>query len=328
MKKFWTIFISATLLVLVGCESEDNSSSVPYQTVYPGVVIYNAATTQQTVAMDPTAVAVKLAMLLDEAAASETEDLSKVKVTINTREYSLQTLLFGSGVSITQEGESGDWLLAFSTTQIGTFDTFLRQGTYRVSTGGKGFTETSEGEPWSVVVESEKMRIFTANSMTRQYYTLLEGETTLYCQYPGSYTIAPEGIVATIEGYDNFRSDWSGEFLFSTSTIVGDMSFTLHGEDTYTLSGEAEGKTFYSFDNKTTTQMRYSISSLTPDKWMPSKTNPYSTIVSGEEKAYLLDKSEYSITDYPSPEVTVKRELQDETFIYTRVTYNGTSVLL
>lgn len=318
MQKLLGWALAAALLIGVGC-STDTSYNTEYTSVYPGITIFNSALVQNNVAMDGASVAIKLAMLLDEAAA-QGSTIDQVTIISGEKSYLLKPLLFGNGSTIRQEEATGDYLITYDLTTPGSIDNYYRRGTYRVQTGGNSLTATGLQTPWSVTPEGE-MRLATGVSSTSTNYLLYGGTTQIYRQSNGDWAIRLSEVAASFAEYSQFTSSWSGNFVLTCSTKEGDWSYTNHASDTFSLQGTASGLTFYAFDSLSGLEMRYVSSSSDPASWQPSKTSSYTVVVSGTEEASITSTN-YSQTDYPSPTVTVVRVLEGST-IRTTVKYNG-----
>ena len=329
MKKF-TLLSLLLALLFVACNDSDSSTYDPYAAVRPGITIYNSAVAQQNVATDPASVAVKLAMLIDEAAL-QNSTIEEVKVTYNGGSYKLYTLLFGQTTRITSDA-NGNYRISYFDASAGIRDAYVRQGVYQVQTQGISLSQSSEEQPWVVTVEGDPiyLSINQSGSLVTPHsptYVLEAGSNTLYCLANGSYALVVEGIESHIKGYSAYLSDWSGDFTWSLSTSSDNLAFSTHREDTYTLYGSASGASFYALDGKTQTQLSYSVPLNDPVKWQPSRTLAYTLITEGEERATILNVTPTLTEEYPSPSVRVVREL-DKNTILTTVIYNNITMQL
>lgn len=309
---------------MAGCNTDgSNNYTGAYDAVSGGISIYNSASTQHTLSLDAAGVAVRLAMLLDEAAA---QDKSLEEVTIQTeyQEYRLKDMLFGRGVTI--QAEQGDYLITYQGSTPASLDSFYRQGSYRVKTSGQALGATSELTPWVVTPEGE-VRIYLSATATGSQFSLKGGSTRLSAQGGGSYRIDLEGIKLSFEGYDQFSSNWNGIWYFATSTTTGDLSYSNHDKDTFRLFGKSEGPSFYAFNNTSTTRMSFNSPELSPLCWRPAETGSHTLITTSEEVATLTHPADYPLALYPAPTVTIKRDYRDGKST-TQITYNGVSMEL
>lgn len=322
---FYTLAASA-LVLLAGCNSSSSNYVDPYASVRPGMTIYNAAATQNRVALDPAAVAVRLAMLLDEAAVQD-KSIEEVSVSYNNSTYKLWNLLFGASVTIREADDApGDYLITYGESSAAPIDCYVRSGSYRVRTGGRSLAETTEAEPW-VAEPVAPVKLTAYSSYSSESYLLRSGSVMLWHARATSYEMRVENLKAHFAGYEKYSSDWSGEFTWSCSTHPETLSFTAHAEDTYTLWGTAEGETFYALNNANPTRMRYSASMSAPVEYRPSKTSNYQVITNGTERAEFTSPLDYSAEAFPSPAVVVRRTLADK-LISTEIIYNGVTMPL
>ena len=324
MKKFTLLSLLAVLL-FSACNDSDSSAYDPYASVRPGITIYNSAVAQQNVATDPASVAVKLAMLLDEATL-QNSTIEEVMVTYNGGSYKLYTLLFGQTTRITSD-MNGTYRISYFDASAGIRDAYARQGVYLVQTQGISLAQSSEEQPWVVTLENGPVYLTQNSSYLASTYVIESGSNTLYRLSSGSYALVVEGLEAYLKGYSAYLSDWSGYFTWSTSTASDNLAFTTHREDTYTLYGSASGTTFYTLDGNTQTQISYVVPINDPVKWQPSRTSAYTLITEGEERATILNVTPALTLDYPSPSVRVVRSL-DKNTILTTVIYNNITMQL
>lgn len=324
MKKYLFGIITTLSLFLAGCNTDSsNDYAGAYDAVAAGIGIYNSASTQHSLSLDGAGVAVRLAMLLDEAT-SQGKSIDEVTIKTEYQEYRLRDMLFGRGVTI--KAQEGDYLIAYQGTEPASLDSFYRQGSYRIKTSNLALGATTEMQPWVVTPEGEVI-VYQSLSSSGSKFIVREGTTRLSSRGNGSYRIALEGLKVSFEGYDQFSSDWSGVWCFAPSTTTGDLSFSNHDKDTFRLFGSASGATFYAYNNTSTTRMSYSVAELTPLCWRPSETGSHTFITSSEEVAELTHPSDYSQNIYPASKVTVKRNYRDGKST-TQITYNGATMEL
>lgn len=323
------LFLTAFAAVsLVSClDDDDNGGSVdPYANIRPGLSIYNAAVIQNSMATDPAAAAVRLAMLLDEAAAQE-KAIDDLTVVLSQVEYSLKDLLFGSGTMIGESEETpGDYRVQFIASSPAVLDAYRRDGAYLIHTGGVSLAAATADNPWSAELASGGMYI-TGKQSSSSSYRLTGGKTQLWRQDNGEYRIELEGMAVSFSLAPQFVSDWSGTFCWSPSTESDNLTFQDHSEDSFSLYGEAQGGTLYALNNLTSTRMSYLVSESTPLVYQPHLTLSATKPTGGVETARLTDPSDYSETDYPSPTVQAGYTVS-ERVIYTTIFYNGVSQTL
>ncbi len=323
MKKITLLYLFAALL-FVGCKDDDNSVYDPYASVRPGITIYNSGSAQQSVSSDLGSAAAKLAMLMDEAKKQNTT-IEAVTVLYKEATYKLHNLLFGPTTRITQEGNT--YRISYFDATAGIRDNFSRQGVYLVDTKGVSLAESTEDTPWVVTLEKDPVYLTSGSGYLETTYVIESGSNTLYRISGDSYALLIEGVEAHLRGYTEKLSNWSGDFVWTTSTVADDFAFTTHQKDTYTLYGSASGRSFYSLGGATQTEFDYAVPANDPVTWEPSRTVSYALIVEGEERISILNMTEQLLVNFPSPTVRVLREL-DKNEIKTTVIYNNNTVQL
>lgn len=327
MKKLSLFALAALLIFAVGCNSDAEEHYFgEYSDLKPGMLIYNAVSTQQLVAMDPTAVALRLAMLLDEAALKGA-DPDEVEIRIGERNLLLKDLLFGRSVKIEEvaleespEEGSGLYRITYTNAAPATVDSYRREGSYLIHTQGLSLTESSEQQPWRVTPEEQLYLYMGAGDSER--FILKGGTTELYASDSGVYAIRLRESGASFEVTEQFTSAWSGDFTLTTSTITGDLAYSNHRKDTYNFWGEAEGPTFYAFNNASRTRMYYRIDEANRMSWQPSVSGSNVLAVSGVEYCRLTHAEDYPAEIYPAPDVSVSRTYSEGKVTHT-LTYNG-----
>lgn len=328
MKKLLSLLLGVAILSAIGCNSDAEEHYFgEHDDIAPGITLYNAVSTQQLVSLDPTAVAIRFAMLLDEARLKG-ESLDEVSVRIGERDFLLKELLFGRAVTIeeqTDEAESssletGIYRIRYTGADPASLDNMRRKGTYRIDTRGLSLNETSVEAYWSITPEEE----ITLQAGKIDPLRLNEGSTALFATTAGSYTIRITGIESCFEASPQYTSDWSGEFTFSTSTVTGEMNYSNHDKDTFSLWGRADGATFYALNMATRTRMGYRITEENRLSWNPSETGSFSLAKGGIEVGELTHSEDYSTTQYPSSKVSVSHTYSEGELIST-LTYNNQS---
>ncbi len=317
----WVVLFALLLSACV--DPDDNYTPSEYSKVYPGIVIYNSTNVQNSIALDGVDAALKLAMLIDQCDGNVAR-FEKEVVEVFGKKYYLQPLLFGPDTAITRDDATGDYLIRFSGTQQGPFDSFLRKGTYRVTTANLPLLGTSETQPWRVEPEGEMILTY-GNGVSSQSIRLESASSTLFVTPEGTFSLQADQVVASFVGSSQFISDWSADMTLRSSLKADNFAFTKHFEATYSLWGHASGQSFFAFNGKTPTNFEFRIDPSDPVARIPSKTGS-TMITSGIEYARLTSSSDYSVDSYPSPEVEVKRSSDKEvTRVTTTVIYNGTT---
>lgn len=327
MKKLFMMLSASLVLFSTACNKDAEAHYFgEYADLKPGMAIYNAAATQQLVSLDPAAVAIRLAMLLDEAA-EQNLPIEEVQVHISPRDYLLKELLFGREVGIeTVEGteeepaEPGLYRITYVHAAPASIDTYRREGSYLIRTHGLSLTESSADMPW-VVMPEELLYLNSGNSDSERF-VITGGAIRLHAAGAGIYAIGLDGLKASFEVSERFASAWSGDFFFTTSTTTGTLAYSNHDEDTFALWGEAEGPTFYAFNNSSTTRMRYTVGESNRLSWAPAETRSFTVAKGGTEQCRLTHSEDYQVELYPSSEVTVSRTYAEGEVTRT-LSYNG-----
>lgn len=325
--KFLLSVASITTIFSVGCSSSgDGGYSNELMKVYSGITIYNSAYTQNTIALDPASVAIKFAMLQDEA---EDKQLSieELVLKIESQEYKLKNLLLGV-VAINPDSEiEGDYILDFDSSVQTIYENFPRRGKYRLSTAGLPLSQTSSEQPWVIKPEGDMKLTLVGQDMT-QGITISGGETKIYAGgdtfISNCYTIQVDDLVSYFTSLPKYSSLWSGEFRFYAPHQSENLAFSKLEQGKFTLDGDASGTTLYTMNNVTAARMSYSAYSIV---FYPSMANGSNVIVDGNETVILTNPEDYSVDTYPSPRVDVRRKMTDNK-VATSVSYNGVTVQL
>lgn len=330
MKKISKLLSAAVLtaFALVGCINDKDDSTVdPYANIRPGLAIYNAGVVQNSLATDPATVAVRLAMLLEEAA-DQNKKIDELTVIFLTKEISLKYLLLGQSTTIEESEENpGEYRVNFIPSSPAILDPCTRDGAYLIRTGGIPLSEASETDAWSVEVASDAMYLYTGSKYTSSNFKMTGGQTRLWRREDGIYRFDLEQLAACFIVAPQFVSDWSGSFCWKPSTQNDDLTFKSHSEDSYSLYGQAQGGSFYSFNNTTATRMSYQVSETAPLVYEPTLTINAANPISGTETVELTDPADYSASDYPNPSVRAVYSVTDN-MIYTTLHYNGVTQTL
>lgn len=323
------LWLLAVVLLAVGCNHDDEPSAAEllYQKIYPGVVIYNTTSIQQSVGMDGADVALKLAMLLDECE-GDFARFHTEKVSVGGREHLLMSILFGARNTITYDEATGDYLVTYTGDQAGITDQFLRMGSYRIKTGNLRLWECDAATAWQVVNEGTVSLSYSDGFMV-QTIDLTQSALSIYRNEQRNYVIQGEQIQASFRGSEEFSSDWALQMHFTPLLALDDLSFTTHAEDTFLLWGEAEGPSIYGFDGVHTTDFSYRVGAVNPLKYKPSRTSRMAQIIEGIEQCALTDASQYSQQEFPASQVTIERSSDKDVLeISTVVSYNGLTMKL
>lgn len=331
MKKICKLLSLAALsaLTLVACSMDDDNGGTvdPYANIRPGLAIYNAGVVQNSVAADPATVAIRLAMLLEEAADQE-KKIDELEVIFRKNKVSLKALLLGGDTKVEESEETqGDYLIRFVPSSTAILDPCRRDGSYLVRTGGVALSAATEAEAWQVEVASDIMYLHTGSQYTSSSFRLTDGETRLWRQEDGVYRFDLNGMAACFTVATQFVSDWSGSFCWGPSTESDNLTYKDHAEDSYKFYGNARGNSFYAFNNRSATRMSYQVNETSALVYEPAKTVNASNPTGGTEMIVLTDPSDYAAADYPAAAVQAVYSVENN-LIYTKLHYNGFSQTL
>lgn len=296
--------MAAAVAMCTGCLKSTDSSS-KFQPVSAGLSIYSCANNQTHMALMPAGAAIRLGMLLAEAAKqNKTDELESVAVD----GVRVMTALFGADTRITKLDDG--YRIVYSNSGGASNDAYRRSGSVTVHTDGVGqLIETGSANRWTVTV-GDGLQV---NPSAREPLHIAGGTTSIYYE-EGAYRIEVAGFV----GYfaHEIRSDWNCSFEWRPTDAR--LTYSECSGKESALAGEGSGTTFYSLNTLSMpTQMRYR---LTDGRYLSS-----GHIVGGTETAWLTSISDYDTKVYPSPEVSVVWSFDADRISYI-VKYNGVTV--
>lgn len=311
MKKFLGV-VCLSLLSLTGCMSDSKSYSV-YDGVWPGLDLWSAAMTQNTVAMEPANIAMRLAVLLAEADKQNVTDLSALTVSGEK----VQTALFGSAARVSSLDGSGDYMFTFDS-NTAMPDGYYLGGGLTVKTGGVALSATTASTPWTVSMRDFKVGV-RLTSGSRRIVELTDGETTICSNGMGGYIISLKNIRGHMENVSVY-SDWGGTFYLQPAG--GSLAYSdCHNKD-FSVSGTMAGPTFNDLTGTglIATRMAYSLSGCTMKFG--------GTLLVGTQTATLTGTGDYNEVYYTSPEVRITVSYNVSTNTWSRlIEYNGQEVV-
>ncbi|MEG1623099.1 MAG: hypothetical protein RR330_07010 [Alistipes sp.] len=324
MRKLFLLAAILSVAFLSGCNDSNSTFHDPYDGVGAGITIYNAAYGQNDIALDPTAVAIRLEMLLAEAEKQQV-DFSTVKVTYGKALVNAKDLFFGTQTTIVKTTE-GVYTITYNGSTPGRLDYYYRRGAYVVNTFNHRLS--ADGQPWTVTLGQAGMVCWSVGPFGDKIEMQIQemGATTITRQET-RYSISFLNFKAYLANSRKYTSDWSGDFYFTTSVNADDLSYSAQQEAVFTLLGGARGASLYTLNNTTPLHLSYAISAANPLKWDPSKSSSFRLIVGGEETATLTSTADYNVADYPASSVTVTRTLNDKV-VSIKVSYNGITIIL
>lgn len=240
-KLFATIALAA--LAFTSCIKEDDSwkDLLPVQ---PGMTIYQSTMAQNTLAMQPANAAMRLAILLAEADKQGLDlaeaDLKNVKV----ENSQVQVALFGSLTKIERQAD-GNYLITYNEDSVLPGGHYM-SGSMLVKTNGAPLLSEASSNAWKVEMQNLKLYGSDQNGY-RVTYLLLNGETSLYANGDGSYSIEVMGFRAQMQLSNSQEtppySNWSGNFNLTAED--SSLAYSLCAGKNFKVYGNASGPTFY-----------------------------------------------------------------------------------
>lgn len=314
-KMIWVATLAAVTVAMASCLDSNGSSDYDkVEPVRPGIVIYNAAQSQNIASMQPADIALRLAFLRAEAEKQgKLDDMSSVTV---ANVGNVKNLLFGIGTRITEDAEDpGTYVIQYNNGGgQRPYDSFTRSGSVRVRTNDVALENTDASNRWSVTLESQKLTVTGGNTVT----ITTTGDTYIY-RTDAAYEIGFNHAVSFID--EARKASWTGTFVLTPGKDDG-LSFSVLKDASFKVSGSAAGQSFWSFNNVSAAGMSYTV---TDGEYNPSRTNSATQIISGKEECRLTSLADYNIAQYPSAEVEIVWNVVGNAITYV-VTYNGTSV--
>lgn len=312
MKKW--LFLAASALALTACIDEEVIDQET-QALQPGINIYQGASNQHLFSLAPANGAVRLAMLVAEAAKQSAETGGEVSV--DEVEYDgklLKEVLFGATTTVEKVERTPekpyDYRIVYrSTSQIP--GGYYLEGELFVDTNGAATpSETASDKAWTVFFDGLKAHVRSDYGTTAVLFS--GGETSFYRNADDTYTIGLGSFVLNVEDIDRY-SDWSGSYKLSFKEPTLAYSLVRGGE--VKVSGSAEGPTFYTYSTtNVATQLRYEVEQ--------GLYKGGTQIVGGEERCSLTGYADFDSALYPSREVKFVWSVSGNYLVRT-ITYNG-----
>ena len=307
------ILFSAVLLVGM---SSCLKSSFEEDPVLGGKQIYNYAANQNTMSLDAVSAAFRLNIILTEAKSAGVTDLDGLKeltltLSENTK-INLWNRLLGSSVTI-ESPSAGVYELDFSDTS---FSYGNREGTIRISTGGKLLDELGDSDGWNISFkEGEPFEYYTTSETLR----VENGNFAIFKRSDRSWQISVMEYAARYvysSANEGVLSAWDGDFVVSQS---GGSSFTYDdcNKSEFLLWGFSAGSTYFRGAG-----MTYQIEEDTPLCY----SLPCGQVTSGKVKAAFDFNVAIDTETYPSREVEVEwQKGAGSCTVSVCVYYNGLS---
>ncbi len=308
MKKI-LLMAAAAATMFSSCISNNNGDE-ELEPIIPGLQLYDYASVQNHIALQPVDMAMRLAVLEAEAHKQGATSLESIHVGATH----LYEAYFGqNNGSKIEKLDNGDYRLTFDPRNITSY--YMCKGTMIVKTGGLRLSESTL-TPWTVEL-APGFQVLLASSGGAGYQAVdLSAASYSICRDALSYRIEMQGVAAAQSG-KTIRSNWSGAFTLT----VPQGGEGLAGSDimgkNFTLAGSASGDTLFSLDNATALNFHYQVE----DGLYPSPLQ----IVGGKETCRLLNGALLTET-FPSPLVKITWQLVGNYTLRQTVEYNGYTV--
>lgn len=312
MKKILTFVAAVAMLSFQGCIKNDNSWS-EYQSVLPGMTIYQLAMNQNTIALQPADAAMRVAMLVAEALSQDPEsDLSNLDE-VSVSNVKVLSSLFNTQTEI-EALVSGNYRITFSDGIAQAGSGLVLSGAIQIQTNGT--KSLADGGTWTVTPENLTVRASSdgSTSSSSSKIFLDGGMTNITCDGNGQFSVSVSGFRSHFDG-SSIYSNWTGEF----TVTAPDASYTYEkcSKKNFKVTGSASGPTMYTADAILSQPLtiRYSLTDGLYRGLL---------IVDGTQTCTLPNASEYSTTDFPAPTVvyywTYNETANSRSY---RITYNG-----
>lgn len=224
MKRISILWATLSLLI-ISCTPKSGFDDNGYSEVYPGIQLYNVATTTNSLALDGPEMAFRLAILLEEAEVQglelkdgeiEWKDLKKFEYPYNDKDYNLKDFFFGSSnmSTITKDGDK--YIIKYGDSQgtyqfgYGVLDRYLRSGSYTIDTRGVKLVETtSSSDAWRINNSSSEIKYGNSNGGTLAITKSINGY--LWHVNEGKFGMASIAYECNYADSPNVTSEWSSE---------------------------------------------------------------------------------------------------------------------
>lgn len=312
MKKWF--FMAAAALAFTACidtESIDQET----QALQPGFNIYRGATNQHLFSLAPANGAVRLAMLVAEAARQSEQ--TGAEVTIDEVTYDgkrLKEMLFGATATVEKveltPDKPYDYRIVYRPTSI-TPGGYYLEGELHVATNGAATpADTDPEQSWTVFFDEFKAHVRTEYGSTAIHFS--GGETDLYRNGDDTYSVDLRNFVLNVADVDR-HSDWSGSITLTFKDPS--LAYSVCKGEKVSVTGYAEGPTYYTFSSTgVATQLRYEVEG--------GQYSGGTQIIGGEERCSLTGYADFDTGAYPARDVKIVWGISGNYLVQT-VTYNG-----
>ncbi len=319
MKRGFTTLLTTaialvTLLNITSCSEETNVYE-EWSQVYPGVDIYNRVITTNRIATDGVGVALKLAVLLEQAQLENItltngsdiawSSMQNFTLPYNEVEYNLKEFLFGEDQksSIVKSGDIYRVYFGVDSTFTSGYalDKLYRSGCYQIDTKGINLIETDSSNVWSITLATDNGMQFAESEQSSASIqskslnsAIWHDDNGVFSYYSTDYQAAYIIEDATYSLWNTYGSLKCDNFTDLTTDNILDTKL-YHTVDSSTQGITLTGKDI----TYATGGVNYDV---TPFVYQPFVTLLY--VIEGLEEAQF--DGEYNTEDYPSPYVMVE----------------------
>lgn len=304
---------AAAATLFSSCMNNSDNGYGELEPVIPGLQIYDYASVQNRIAMQPIDMALRLAILeaeadKQEAATGTRPALEQVRVGA-TQVYER---FFGQNNGTKIESVPEGYRITFAPTTIK--DYYMCKGTMTVKTDGKPLNASPV--PWTAELDPGfQVLLATSGAQSYQAVDMTAGEFSIG-RLNGLYQITMRNVEVAQSG-KSIRSAWDGSFTLTPPLGGENLAWSDLSEKTFTFDGSARGASLFSLDNATSLEFAYEA-----EKGVFG--SPYQ-IQGGKETCRLLNGALLTET-FPSPLVTITWTLLGNYRLHQTIVYNGHTV--
>lgn len=314
MKKI-LLMAAAAAAMFSSCVGNDNGAE-ELEPIIPGLQLYDYASVQNHIALQPVDMAMRLAVLEAEADKQEASTGTRPELeSVRVGATQLYESFFGenNGTRIEKLG-GGDYRITFDPRTI--TDYYMCRGTMTVKTGGQPLSRSEMTAPWTVEFDPGfQVLLATSSGAGYQAVDLSAGSYSIYRSL-SLYRVEMQGAVASQSG-KTIRSSWNGSFSLTPPQGGEALAWSDFAGKNFTVDGSASGDTLFSLDNATPLSMVYQVEA---GLYLGSLQ-----ILGGKETCRLVNGALYTET-FPSPVVTISWQLYGNYTLRQTVVYNGYTV--
>ncbi len=308
MKRFFALAALAAL-TFSGCIKEDNTYK-EWSKVQAGTYIHDWALTQNDIAMKPASMAIRLGMLLSEAAKQnpgvELKSVDLVNLAVN--KISVMSKLFGGNIKI-EFLETGYKMTFVENIQHP--DGYYYKGSLLIATNGAAqLSETTAGAKWNVSLVDFYTLAYNSGSSSSSTITYENCNTSVYNNGEGGYT-AEVNSARTYINENKQRSNWNATFQVKPANE--NLAYSDCAGKNFTVKGRGEGPAFVSFN--------YAGDATSLVYESEGTYRSQSAYLNVTETASLGGYGDYELSTYPAREVIYRWTYDEAKNTVSRIIY-------